>query len=47
LHKVRSSLDAGATGIIFGRNMWQRPRNEALVLARELHAIFRDYAQPP
>ncbi|MCL4308622.1 MAG: fructose-bisphosphate aldolase [Candidatus Thermoplasmatota archaeon] len=47
LHKVRSSLDAGAAGIIFGRNMWQRPRNEALVLARELHAIFRDYAQPP
>ena len=47
LHKVRSSLDAGATGIIFGRNMWQRPRNEALVIARELHAIFRDYAQPP
>ncbi len=47
LHKVRSSMDAGATGIIFGRNMWQRPRNDALVLARELHAIFRDYAQPP
>ncbi len=47
LRKVRASMDAGATGIIFGRNMWQRPRSEAIVLTRELHAIFRDYAQPP
>lgn len=47
LQKVRSSMHAGATGIIFGRNMWQRPRAEALILTRELHAIFRDYAQPP
>jgi fructose-bisphosphate aldolase, class I len=46
LTKVRSSMDAGATGIIFGRNMWQRPRDEALALTRELHAIFREYAQP-
>jgi class I fructose-bisphosphate aldolase len=47
LRKVRSSLDAGATGIIFGRNLWQRPRADALALTRELHAIFREYAQPP
>ena len=47
LVKVRSSMDAGATGIIFGRNMWQRPREEALRLTRELHGIFREYAQPP
>ncbi len=46
LGKVRSSLDAGATGIIFGRNLWQRPRAEALRLTRDLHAIFREYAQP-
>ena len=46
LAKVRSSMDAGATGIIFGRNMWQRPREEALRLTREIHAIFREYAQP-
>jgi class I fructose-bisphosphate aldolase len=44
--KVRMSMNAGATGIIFGRNMWQRPRAEALRLTRELHAIFREYAQP-
>jgi len=47
LRKVRSSMDAGSTGIIFGRNLWQRPKVEALRLTRELHAIFREYAQPP
>src|SRR5271170_915180 len=47
LAKVRSSMDDGATGIIFGRNMWQRPKAEALRMTRELHAIFREYAQPP
>jgi fructose-bisphosphate aldolase, class I len=47
LRKVRSSMDAGATGIIFGRNLWQRSRADALKLTRELHAIFREYAQPP
>jgi len=46
LDKVRSSMDAGATGIIFGRNLWQRPRTDALRLTRELHAIFREYAEP-
>jgi fructose-bisphosphate aldolase, class I len=46
LDKVRSSMDAGATGIIFGRNLWQRPKAEALRLTRELHAIFREYAEP-
>jgi len=47
LLKVRSSMDAGATGIIFGRNLWQRPKADALRLTRELHAIFREYAQAP
>ncbi len=46
LAKVRASMDAGATGIIFGRNLWQRPRDQALALTRELHAIFREYSQP-
>ncbi len=46
LEKVRSSLKAGATGIIFGRNLWQRSHEQALALTRELHAIFREYAEP-
>ncbi|MGI0053600.1 MAG: class I fructose-bisphosphate aldolase [Thermoplasmata archaeon] len=45
--KVRSSMDAGATGIIFGRNLWQRPWDEAIGLTRELHGIFREYAELP
>jgi fructose-bisphosphate aldolase, class I len=44
--KVRDSMDAGATGIIFGRNLWQRPMAEALRLSRELHSILREYAAP-
>ena len=46
LSKVRSSLEAGATGIIFGRNLWQRPWDQALAITRELHGLFRDYAEP-
>ena len=46
LAKVRSSLDAGATGIIFGRNLWQRPYDEALRITRQLHAIFSEYGEP-
>jgi class I fructose-bisphosphate aldolase len=46
LTKVRSSMEAGATGIIFGRNLWQRRYEDALALTRELHGIFREYAEP-
>ena len=46
LTKVRSSLEAGATGIIFGRNLWQRPWDQALAVTRELHALFRTYSEP-
>ncbi len=46
LRKVRESMDAGATGIIFGRNLWQRPREDALAITQKLHELFRAYAQP-
>jgi fructose-bisphosphate aldolase, class I len=46
LAKVRSSMDAGATGIIFGRNLWQRPFDQALAITRQIHAMFGEYAQP-
>jgi fructose-bisphosphate aldolase, class I len=46
IEKARASMDAGATGIIFGRNLWQRPKADALKITRELHAIFREYAAP-
>jgi fructose-bisphosphate aldolase, class I len=46
LAKVRSSMRAGATGIIFGRNLWQRKHEDALAITKKVHAIFREYAQP-
>jgi len=32
LNKARVSMEAGAVGLIFGRNMWQRPYQEALAI---------------
>ncbi len=37
--KARQSFAAGATGLIFGRNTWQRPYQDALVLMRKLREI--------
>ncbi len=45
LTKVRSSMSAGATGIIFGRNLWQRRYEDALKITRQVHAIFREHAE--
>ena len=39
LEKARLSFEAGAAGLIFGRNTWQRPYDEALTLMRELRDI--------
>ena len=33
-------MDCGATGVMFGRNMWLRPFDEALALTRQVHAIL-------
>jgi class I fructose-bisphosphate aldolase len=43
--KVKDSLEAGATGIIFGRNVWQRPYEKALAITHTIHGIFREYAR--
>ncbi|HRV74394.1 MAG TPA: fructose-bisphosphate aldolase [Caldisericia bacterium] len=37
LDKVSNSLRAGVMGLIFGRNMWQRPMEEALELTEKIH----------
>ncbi len=41
--KARAGMRAGGTGVIFGRNMWQRPMDEALKLAGEVHAMLKEY----
>ncbi len=44
LSKARVAMENGATGIIFGRNVWQRPYDEALTLAGEIRAMLKDFA---
>ena len=39
LEKARLSFEAGAAGLIFGRNTWQRPYDEALTLMHKLRDI--------
>lgn len=40
LEKVRMGLRCGATGLIFGRNMWLRPMEEALAMSEKVRQIL-------
>jgi class I fructose-bisphosphate aldolase len=40
LDKARLVMEAGATGLIFGRNMWQRPMADALRLTGEIKRLM-------
>ena len=40
LRKVRLYMECGATGVMFGRNMWLRPMDQALALTRKVHALL-------
>ena len=42
--KARIAIRAGATGVIFGRNMWQRPYSEALALAGRVREALQEEA---
>ncbi len=43
IDKARIGMESGATGLIFGRNIWQRPFDEALALSRQIRDMMRDY----
>ncbi len=43
MHKVRIAMESGATGLIFGRNMWQRPFDEALATTERVHAVMKEF----
>jgi class I fructose-bisphosphate aldolase len=43
LAKARLAMDQGATGLIFGRNMWQRPMEDALALTERIKDLLRQY----
>jgi class I fructose-bisphosphate aldolase len=46
LDKARLSMDAGATGLIFGRNVWQREHEESLAFVSRLREILAKHPQP-
>lgn len=41
LNKVKMSVEAGVNGLIFGRNMWQRPLDDALRVVKQVKKILR------
>jgi class I fructose-bisphosphate aldolase len=43
LRKVKLYMDSGATGVMFGRNMWLRPFDEAVALSRAVHKIMAKF----
>jgi class I fructose-bisphosphate aldolase len=43
LEKARLSMEAGAAGLIFGRNVWQREHSDALRLISHLREILAKY----
>ncbi len=44
LDKVKISMEAGVTGLIFGRNMWQRELDDALKLTKKIKRIMSEYS---
>lgn len=43
---VEMGMRAGAAGLIAGRNMWQRPRAQALALVERVHTLLREHPAP-
>jgi fructose-bisphosphate aldolase, class I len=43
LDKARESMEAGATGLIFGRNIWQRDHDASLRFVAQLRDILAKY----
>lgn len=44
LHKARITMDAGVTGLIFGRNLWQRKWDDSLAMTGRIHDILKAYS---
>jgi class I fructose-bisphosphate aldolase len=43
LEKARRSMEAGATGLIFGRNVWQREHEQSLAFIARLQKILAEH----
>jgi class I fructose-bisphosphate aldolase len=46
IEKAAESMSAGATGLIFGRNVWQRDHEESLRFVERLREILAKYPTP-
>jgi class I fructose-bisphosphate aldolase len=46
LYKVKLYMECGATGVMFGRNMWLRRQEQALALTRRVQRILGRYGTP-
>jgi class I fructose-bisphosphate aldolase len=46
LNKARAAMEQGATGLIFGRNMWQRPLAEGIAITKRVQEIMKDFGIP-
>jgi fructose-bisphosphate aldolase, class I len=44
MHKVRIAMEAGVTGLIFGRNLWQRKWDDSLAITSRIHDILKNYS---
>jgi class I fructose-bisphosphate aldolase len=43
LRKAQESMRAGATGLIFGRNVWQREHAASLDFVRRLRDVLEEF----
>jgi class I fructose-bisphosphate aldolase len=44
LERVRMSLEAGATGLVFGRNLWQREFEKTLEITEKIKKTMREFS---
>jgi class I fructose-bisphosphate aldolase len=47
LTRTREAMESGATGVIYGRNIWQRDHDESLRFADQLRDILARYPTAP
>ncbi len=43
MEKARLCMDSGATGLIFGRSVWQQSYHEAMILSEKIHQLLANY----
>lgn len=43
INQARAAMTGGATGLIFGRNMWQRPMDEALSVSLQVKRMMQEF----